>query len=99
MSTVLESVTFRLAPGSSSSAFSQASEATFAWVRQQPGFLYRVLSCDDAGQWSDHVHWNSMAQAKSASDSFMQNFCESPFMAMIDPATVQMQHTTVHAYS
>lgn len=99
MSTVLESVTFRLAPGASSSAFSQASEATFAWVRQQPGFVHRVLSCSDDGQWSDHVHWSSMAEAMSASDRFMQSFCESPFMTMIDPATVQMQHTVVHMHS
>lgn len=99
MSAVLESVTFRLAPEATVSAFTQASEVTFAWVRQQPGFVHRVLSCDETGQWSDQVLWVSMVQAQAASEAFMHNFGESAFMALMDPTTVQMQHTSVHAHT
>ncbi len=99
MSAVLESVTFRLAPTVSVAAFTQASEATFAWVRQQPGFVQRILSSDATGLWSDQVLWQSMAQAQAASEAFMQTFGDSPFMALMNPDTVQMQHTTVHLHT
>jgi hypothetical protein len=99
MSAVLESVTFRLTEGTTAGAFTQACEATFAWVRKQPGFMHRVLCCDDAGQWSDQVLWTSMAHAQAASEAFMNSFGDSAFMAAMDPDSVKMQHSMVHAHS
>lgn len=97
MSTVLETVTFRLAPQASQQHFISASQPTMDWVRQQPGFVYRTLSCDDQGVWSDHVLWQTLDQAQAASDAFMGVFANSEFMALIDPGSVQMQHLTVRA--
>ncbi|MDZ7937846.1 MAG: hypothetical protein U5M53_06025 [Rhodoferax sp.] len=99
MSAVLESVSFRLTPGANASAFVEASAVTFSWVRQQPGFVHRVLSCHDSGEWSDQVLWQSKEQAQSASHTFMQTFGDSAFMALMDPETVHMQHTPVLAHA
>ncbi|MDN3685620.1 hypothetical protein QW180_26850 [Vibrio sinaloensis] len=45
--------------------------------------------------WTDVVYWDSMEAAQAAGQQFAS--CEdcAPLMALIDPATVDMQHQTI----
>lgn len=92
---VLEVVTFRLTPGVSEADFLAAARATEAPLRAQPGFLSRHLTRSDAGEWTDHVAWASLAQAMSAAEVVMAEPAFGPFMAAIDGASVRMRHDQI----
>ncbi|BFM09933.1 hypothetical protein R50072_00860 [Simiduia litorea] len=95
MSNVIEIVQFQTKKGVQSTDFIRAAEPIGSWVMAQPGFLYRSLSQDEQGVWRDVVYWNSMDDAKKASEAFMREHGQSDFMTMIETSSVEMNHSCV----
>ncbi|MGC1505064.1 MAG: hypothetical protein WA782_13120 [Sulfitobacter sp.] len=94
-STVAEIVTFRLAQGTDIDAFVTAARAIEPMLKASGTVLSRTLSCDDAGTWTDHITWTTMAAAKSTAAARMADPCAAPMMQMIDPAHVTMRHAPI----
>lgn len=88
---VLEIVRFRLRAGAEPAAFLHAAEGTGALLRRCPGFVRRMLT-EDRGHWADLVEWQDRAAALAAAEAVMAAPEFAPFMAMIDPASVSMDH-------
>jgi hypothetical protein len=96
--TIAECVRFTLIPGADPAAFAVAAAAVNTWVAQQPGFINRTLSQGEDGQWLDHVTWADMASAAAAADKMMGEPTLAPFMALIDPASIDMRHATIRSH-
>jgi hypothetical protein len=92
---VAEIVTFRLIPGSDPQAFLSAARTTEMPVSAQPGFIRRSLSRDETGLWTDYVEWADLPSALAAAEAVMALPEFGPFMASIDPTSVQMRHAPV----
>jgi hypothetical protein len=92
---VAEIVTFRLLPGTDEAAFLDAARATEGPLAARPGFLRRSLSRDEAGLWTDYVEWADLASAESAAQAMMPLPEFGPFIAAIDPASMQISHRTI----
>ncbi|UWQ27393.1 hypothetical protein [Leisingera sp. M523] len=92
---VAEIVTFKLAEGVSPEKFVALSQASEAFVRSQPGFLHRQLSCGEDGHWTDYVIWKDMETAhKVAAEFHKQDFC-ADLMKAIAPDSAKMRHEEV----
>lgn len=92
---VVEIVTFRLIAGADEAAFRQAAAATDAVLAANPAYGARVLTRDPSGLWTDLVHWSSLGAAQAAAEEMMTNAAFGPFIAQVDPATIQMRHADV----
>ena len=92
---VMELVTFKIIANCTPEAFAAACEPVNAWVRTQPGFQSRTVSCNEDGTWFDVVFWDSAETAHAASAKMMAELGQSEFMAMIDPSSIQMQHPKI----
>jgi hypothetical protein len=97
MNQVLELVSFKLKPNASATQFTDANKTVETWLRQQGGFVSRHLCENDNGTWHDVVVWQNGELAQDAAESFMQELCDSEFMAMIDSTDVVMTHSRVAA--
>jgi hypothetical protein len=93
----IEFVSFRLRENASVEAFLQESEKVTAWCSALPGFVNRRMSVDGKGGWIDHVEWESAEQAQAATAAFAKTLEIGPFMAMIDPASVDLRHLSLKA--
>lgn len=89
---VQEVVRFRLLPGTDAAAFLAAARATAAPLRHQPGFLRRALLRHEDGSWTDQVDWADRPSAEKAATAMMAEPAFQPFMALIDMATLAMDH-------
>lgn len=90
--TVAEIVTFRLIEGTEPADFVSAARAIEPILKASGTVLGRTLSCDDAGTWTDHITWTTMAAAKSTAEAMMADPIAAPMLQMIDPAHVSMRH-------
>jgi len=88
----VEAVTFKLAAGAVPSAFVAANGKVNAWLQKQPGFLKRELSQLEDDSWLDVAHWKSATEAKQAGERFVTELGDCECMAMIDSASIKMQH-------
>ena len=95
MTSCLEMVAFKLAPGANKDAFVDAAPEVTNWASQQPGFQYRTLVDRGEHGWIDMVWWASEADAKAAGEKIMTEMMSSKFMMMIDPNSVKMEHHPV----
>jgi choline dehydrogenase-like flavoprotein len=94
-SPVMEIVTFRLNPGVTDAAFLAAARGTAPMVAAQPGFLRRSLLRDDAGEWTDTVAWQSLAEAHAAAETLMADPGFAAFGAAIDMTSLRMRHLPI----
>ena len=97
MATVVEMVTYRLKKGVSKQALEATNEGVNSFVKQQPGFLYRSLSQDEADQWFDIVYWQDMESAKEAGTQFMSTAIGKELCELIDMDSCFMRHMPVSA--
>ncbi len=93
--TVAEIVTFRLKEGTTNQAFLEAMAAMEPFIARSGGMLGRTLSCDEEGLWTDHVLWESEAQAKALAEAFMTAPETELARELIDGNTVSMRHAPV----
>ncbi len=91
----LEIVTFRLNDGADVSAFVDAAKGTEAWLDGTGAVVARSLSVDDTGLWTDVVTWTSKAAALKAAEEAMSRPEFGPFMAQVDPASIDMRHASI----
>ena len=92
---VMEMVTFKIIANCTPEAFAAACEPVNAWVRTQPGFQSRTVSCNEEGTWFDVVLWDSAETAHTAAAKMMSVLGQSEFMSMIDPSSIQMHHPQI----
>ena len=92
---VAEIVTFRLNAGASRPEFHQAAQAITPALERTGAAKLRTLSVDADGLWTDHIIWTSMTGAKDAAALVMQDPAAAPFVAMIDPQSVQLRHAVI----
>jgi heme-degrading monooxygenase HmoA len=90
-----EIVTFRAAPGISAEEMRTRAADIAGWLERQPGFIARTLSHADDDIWTDHVLWQSLADAKAAGEKIMAEPCAQALMAAIDMQSVRMSHAPV----
>lgn len=95
MPSCLEMVAFTLAPFADKEAFVANAPSVTEWAAKQPGFQYRTLVDRGDHGWIDMVWWASEADAKAAADKIGQEMMSSPFMQMIDPTSVKIEHHPV----
>ncbi|MCU0435193.1 MAG: hypothetical protein MUC87_17180 [Bacteroidia bacterium] len=94
---VYETALFQLAKGTTENEALQHLESLNPLVSQLPGFISRHISHNGQGQWLDFLEWESMEQAKAASDKLMQMPEAAEAFGVIDMGTLQMFH--FHAVS
>jgi len=92
---VAEIVSFTLAKGTSAQDFVALSQASEAFVRAQPGFRHRQLSCGEDGRWTDYVVWSDMETAQSVAAEFPKQPFAAALMGAIVPDSVTMRHEMV----
>lgn len=90
-----ELVTFATRPDASVDGLLAAARAANAWLERQPGYLSRTLTALGEGRYADHVGWRSLADAQAAAAQMMQAAETQDFIALIDPASVEMRHGSV----
>lgn len=98
MTTIVETVTYKLAGGIDRNDFLKANEAMTSWLSRQSGFQYRSLSEKDDGSWLDIVYWNSKAEVEAAEVSFQKEMMATDFYMMVDPNSLEMERSAVATY-
>lgn len=92
---VLELVVYKLREGVSREQFLGTNDAVSSWIRKQPGFISRELVYDAEGdRWVDVIWWETVEQAKAASERSMTSESCSPMFALIDMESALMLHGT-----
>lgn len=92
---VIECVVFRLAEGSDQTEFLDNAQLMSEWVKDQPGFVSRNLSCTDEGEWIEHIEWTSMEAAQAAAALIGNDDKTRPFVAAIDGPSLTMRHAAL----
>lgn len=92
---IAEIVSFRAVAEVTQPEMVRRAAATTGWLARQPGFISRVLSCDEDGAWTDHVLWQNLAAAQAAGAAFITEPSAAPLLQAIDGSTVRMQHAPV----
>ena len=93
---VVEIVTFRLQSTADRDAFAEAAADMSPFLRSTGAVLSRTLSVDEHGLWTDHIVWKNMATARETAARIMQEPSALPFMALIDPGSVDLRHGAIH---
>ena len=97
---VIETVHFRLKRDVTRQQFEASIEASSAFVRSQPGFIRRSLSCTADGLWIEHIEWAGMKEALDAADAIGKTEAVKPFVSCIDGGSIAMHHShTVVAFT
>ena len=94
---VVETLTFRLAPGSEESAFLEADRA---WqdelIPNQPGFARRTTARGDDGEWLVVTLWGSAGDAGAFGALAESAPVARRFRSLLDPASVRTgRYTTL----
>lgn len=92
---VAEIVTFRLVPGADPDTFTKAAQDMMPFLHSTNAMTGRILSCDPEGLWTDHITWTSLEAATSAAAALFERPEAAPFMQMIDPEGMSMQHAPI----
>ncbi len=90
--TTIEMVSFKLNDSATKEQLLATNPEMKTFLNQQPGFLYRSLSCDDQGQWFDVVYWASLEAAQQGGEAFMKSPVCATLMPLIDAPSCKMRH-------
>ncbi len=94
VTTAMEIVTFKLKSDTDPQQWLDAQAAVNEFVKAQPGFYYRSLSCDDTDTWFDILYWQDMAKAKAAGDAFMESAAGQAICPLIEMESCTLRHMT-----
>lgn len=89
---VIEVVNFKLTEGVTIKDFLASVPPTNTFLQTRNGFVSRRLSQNEDGSWLEHIEWESMNDAKEASEALMAEESCHPMMASIDMESVKMGH-------
>jgi hypothetical protein len=90
---VLEITTFSLAPHVTAADFLAANSDINAYLKRQPGFLWRRITQRDDQSIVDIVAYASREDAERGSSGIVGEMADSPVHATINHATVDWQLT------
>ena len=96
MTTAIEMVSYKTSEGASQDVIEKAQQQINDFCMQQPGFIYRSLSCDDNQTWFDIVYWQDMQAAKNAAEAFSQTEVCHEIGNWINQESVVMTHMPVN---
>lgn len=88
----IEMVTFKPKAGITAQQLIDTGPAMEAFLREQPGFIYRSLSTDDDGLWHDIIYWQTQENATAAGEQFMNHSAGQALMALIEMSSTKMRH-------
>tara|TARA_R110002167_G_scaffold72922_1_gene204660 strand:+ start:436 stop:774 length:339 start_codon:yes stop_codon:yes gene_type:complete len=91
----VELVLFSLKPDTDEVAFLALNATVQTYIDTLPGFVYRALCKQSDGIWQDIVFWQDRVAALHAQQLFMKSEACVTWLAMIDPASINMQHSEV----
>ncbi len=98
--TILEVVSFKLAPGVSEEEFvSIVEQMEQSFLCNTKGFVSRVLAKDEEGNWLDQVKWQSLPDAMNAMEASMKEVSVAPFLQAIDPNSIQAKHWNIAVHT
>lgn len=89
---IAEIVRFRAQPGLDGASLLAVAKATQTALQACPGFRTRLLTCDESGLWCDILLWTDRAAAQAGAEAMMHHPDFAPFLAAIDPASLEMRH-------
>lgn len=94
----LELVRFRPKAGVDRAALLRAAGGVDRFLDGCDGFVRRELAepSEEGGEWVDLVWWTSLDAAHRAGASVMASEDCAEFMALLDEATVKMDHVSSH---
>ncbi len=92
---IAEIVTFSLKTGISDADYLALSEASKAYVSNAPGFVTRQLSKSEDGIWTDYVVWDSIKDARTAAQGFMEQAFAPAMMGAINAQTMTLRHQKI----
>ena len=92
MTHTIEIAEFKLADGKTAAEIAASYAGTLAFAQDQKGFIARTLSCDEGGNYLDHVEWETMEDASAAGEAFMKDPRNGEFMKCIAPNDISMRH-------
>lgn len=93
----IEVVIFRLQPTVTRADFLAAVDETTALLKTQAGFLSRVVSQAESGEWLDILSWESIEAAKAAVTAFQTDPAGKRFSDYLDGEHFQVFYTDVVA--
>ncbi|MFF7553737.1 hypothetical protein ACFZA9_12740 [Streptomyces olivaceus] len=93
MGETLEITTLRPAPGLTADDFVTANADIDAYLKRQPGFLWRRIVQADDGRIIDIVAYDSLSHARSGAAGITGEMADSPVHATIDHDSVDWQLT------
>ena len=96
--TIAEIVTFRLKDGCDPAEFIKAAEAMTPFLRGTGAMVSRTLSAGDDGVWTEFITWSSKDAALAAAEAMFARPEAGPFMEMIEPTDMSMQHAAISLY-
>ncbi|WP_329455176.1 hypothetical protein [Streptomyces sp. NBC_01497] len=94
MAETLEITTLRPAPGRTAQDFVEANTDINAYLKRQPGFLWRRIVETDDGRVVDIVAYDSPQHARAGAAGITGEMADSPVHATIDHDSVDWQLTT-----
>lgn len=89
---VIELVSYKLKAGVSKEQLAATHTQVNAFLKEQPGFMYRSLSEDDSGLLYDIVYWQNMDSAKAAGEAFMAHPAGQSLFVVTDENSITMRH-------
>lgn len=92
----VETTTFRLARGVTMEQFIEANADVDAWLRRQPGFIWRRICQHVDGRVVDVLLWASVDDGENAAAGVVTEMAASPVHAAIDPSTVDWSVAACH---
>ena len=96
MTTAIEMVSYKTNESATQDVIDKAQQQINEFCMQQPGFIYRSLSCDEQNTWYDIVYWQNMQAAQAASDAFGKTQICHEIGTWINESTVTMTHMPVN---
>jgi hypothetical protein len=90
--TTIETVSFKLMPGTNEKNFIAHAHAIHGFLTAQPGFIARRLSKADDGIWMDHIEWASRDDALAAAQKSEEDETLLPFFMAIEPDSIHLSH-------
>jgi hypothetical protein len=94
--TVVEVVTFKLAPGMTDEKFMAiVAEMEKLFICKTPGFIRRTIAKADNGLWFDYVEWADMKSASGAMESAMKDKGAEAFVQAMSPDGMNQVYWTI----
>lgn len=95
---VLEVTTFSLKTVANGQIFNALdAKVQENFTSKQPGFIRRISSVNENGEYTVLVYWKTLADAEASMNKFMGADSVADYAGMIEGSTMKMNRFTIHA--